>query len=144
MRFERGNQFAPVKVGQEIDVKIEAVGEKGDGVAKVNGFVIFVPGTQAGEECHVKVTRVLKRVGFGEKVGPATGSTESDQTEESSEEPQEEEPEQQDSEDFGEESSDEESPDDSEENSDEPKEESENSDEPEDDSEESSDEEKKD
>ncbi|MBI2129647.1 TRAM domain-containing protein, partial [Candidatus Woesearchaeota archaeon] len=36
--------FAPVKVGDELDVKIEAVGEKGDGIAKKNGFVLFVPG----------------------------------------------------------------------------------------------------
>ena len=39
---DRGG-FVPVNVGDEIDVKIEAVGEKGDGVAKVKGFVLFVP-----------------------------------------------------------------------------------------------------
>ncbi|MFH0868366.1 MAG: TRAM domain-containing protein, partial [Candidatus Woesearchaeota archaeon] len=38
-----GQSFAPVKVGDEIDVKIEAVGEKGDGIAKKDGFVLFVP-----------------------------------------------------------------------------------------------------
>lgn len=77
--------FAPVKVGDEIDVKIEAVGEKGDGVAKVKGFVLFVPGTQAGQEVKVRVTRVLKKVGFAEVVGSSTGSTE-----QASEEPAEE------------------------------------------------------
>lgn len=68
--------FAPVKVGDEIDVKIEAVGEKGDGVAKVKGFVLFVPGTQAGQEVKVRVTRVLKKVGFAEVVGSSPASTE--------------------------------------------------------------------
>ena len=29
---------APVNVGDELDVKIEAVGEKGDGIAKKEGF----------------------------------------------------------------------------------------------------------
>ena len=76
--------FAPVKVGDEIDVKIEAVGEKGDGVAKVKGFVLFVPDTQAGQEVKVRVTRVLKKVGFAEVVGSSTGSTEQ-ATEESAE-----------------------------------------------------------
>ena len=38
-----GRSFAPVNVGDEIELKIEAVGEKGDGIAKVKGFVIFVP-----------------------------------------------------------------------------------------------------
>ncbi|PIN78502.1 deoxyribonuclease, partial [Candidatus Woesearchaeota archaeon CG10_big_fil_rev_8_21_14_0_10_34_8] len=43
MRDFQGNT-APVQVGEELDVTIEAVGEKGDGVAKKNGFVLFVPG----------------------------------------------------------------------------------------------------
>ena len=38
--------FAPVRVGEEVDVKIEAVGEKGDGIARVKGFVLFVPGVK--------------------------------------------------------------------------------------------------
>ncbi len=63
--------FAPVKVGDEVNVKIEAVGEKGDGVAKVKGFVIFVPNTREGDEVKIKVTRVLRKVGFGEVLGKA-------------------------------------------------------------------------
>lgn len=98
--------FAPVKVGDEIDVKVESVGEKGDGVAKVKGFVLFVPNTKQGDEVHVKITRVLKKVGFAEVLSEATGtsSTSEDSSGESSkaEEPSEELPE--DSEDFGEES----------------------------------------
>lgn len=100
--------FAPVNVGDELDVKIEAVGEKGDGVAKVKGFVLFVPGTKEGQEVHVRVTRVLKKVGFAEVVGagaakpaeePSEGSTE-EASEESTEEASNEEP-SEDSEDFG-------------------------------------------
>ena len=41
MRYERSGRrdfesrnFAPVKVGDELDVKIDAVGGKGDGIAK--------------------------------------------------------------------------------------------------------------
>ena len=41
--------FAPVRVGDVVDLTIEAVGEKGDGVAKVKGFVIFVPKAKQGE-----------------------------------------------------------------------------------------------
>ncbi len=102
--------MAPVKVGDEIDVKIEAVGEKGDGIAKKDGFVIFVPNTKEGDEVKVKVTRVLRRVGFGEVVGE--GSEPAESAEESSEEedaPAEEDDqeskssEDKDSEDFGEE-----------------------------------------
>ncbi|HLC56532.1 MAG TPA: TRAM domain-containing protein [Candidatus Nanoarchaeia archaeon] len=65
--------FAPVNVGQEIDVKIEAVGEKGDGIAKIKGFVIFVPNVKAGDEVKIKITKVLRKVGFGEVVGASSG-----------------------------------------------------------------------
>ncbi len=87
---------APVKVGDEIDVKIEAVGEKGDGIAKKDGFVIFVPNTKEGDEVTVKVTRVLRRVGFGEVVGEGSVSEEEAPAEEAASE-------EEDTEDFGEE-----------------------------------------
>ncbi len=117
----RGFRKPPVNVGDEIDVKIEAVGEKGDGLAKVNGFILFVPGVKEGDEVRVKVTRVLKKVGFAEVVGRSSGSEQSEEAsseegssesvEEVSEEPDSqeesdgaEEPEEaEDSEDFGEE-----------------------------------------
>jgi len=63
----------PVNVGDELDVKIEAVGEKGDGVAKKNGFVLFVPSVKEGDEVRIKVTRVLRKVGFAEVLGKAEG-----------------------------------------------------------------------
>jgi len=89
---------APVKVGDEISVKIEAVGEKGDGIAKKDGFVIFVPNAKTGEQVTIKVTRVLRRVGFGEIVGASSAPAE-EQSEAGSQETEET---QEDSEDFGE------------------------------------------
>src|SRR3989338_5556740 len=65
--FEQ-RSFAPVKEGEELDVVIEAVGEKGDGICKRNGFVLFVPNTNEGDEVTIKVTKVLKKVGFAEVV----------------------------------------------------------------------------
>ncbi|MBS3112564.1 TRAM domain-containing protein [Candidatus Woesearchaeota archaeon] len=59
---------APVKVGDELDVKIEAVGEKGDGLARVGGFILFVSGVKEGDELRVRVTKVLQKVGFAEVV----------------------------------------------------------------------------
>ena len=80
-----GGPTPPVKVGEEIDVTIEAVGEKGDGIAKKNGFVIFVPGVKAGQQVKIKVTRVLRKVGFGEVVGGA-GASSSDEGSDSGDE----------------------------------------------------------
>lgn len=62
------NNDAPVEIGEELDVKIEAVGEKGDGLAKKDGFVLFVPGTKQGDEVKIRVTKVLRKVGFAEVV----------------------------------------------------------------------------
>lgn len=95
---------APVKVGDELDVKIEAVGEKGDGIAKKNGFVIFVPNTKKDDEVRIKVTRVLRKVGFGEVVGEGSSQEPEAEEEAPAEEdtPESEEPEAEDSEDFGE------------------------------------------
>ena len=77
--------YAPVKVGDELDVKIEAVGEKGDGIAKKDGFVLFVPGAKQGDNVRIKVTRVLAKVGFAEVVGQSE-KAESEESQESNEE----------------------------------------------------------
>ena len=97
-----GRMEVPVKEGDELDVEIEAMGEKGDGIAKKDGFVLFVPGTSTGEHVHIRVTRVLKRVGFAEVVrgGSAPKQAEKEQQDEEEDQSAEEEP--SDSEDFGE------------------------------------------
>jgi predicted RNA-binding protein with TRAM domain len=80
---------APVKEGQEVDVKIEALGEKGDGIAKVDGFVLFIPNTKVGDEVRVKITRVLRKVGFAEVVGQASGPVKTSEKPEKAEEKEE-------------------------------------------------------
>ena len=60
---------APVREGEEVDVLIESVGEKGDGIAKIKGFVIFVPNTKANENVRIRIKKVLNKVGFGEVIG---------------------------------------------------------------------------
>jgi predicted RNA-binding protein with TRAM domain len=64
-RFESGGP-KPVKVGDVVDVTIEAVAAKGDGIAKVEGFVIFVRGAQQGQTVKVKITDVKNRFATGE------------------------------------------------------------------------------
>ncbi len=90
-KFSGGDRsfFAPVKVGEEVEVKIEAVGEKGDGIAKIKGFVIFVPNAKEGETVKVRITKVLRKVGFGEIVGSG-GSKSSESSDEATEESKDE------------------------------------------------------
>jgi predicted RNA-binding protein with TRAM domain len=96
-RFEGGggsvgggaDRVAPVKVGAEIDVRIEGVGEKGDGIAKVQGFVLFIPGVRAGDEVRIRVTRVLAKVGFAEVLSKKERSEDEESTEELGEDEEE-------------------------------------------------------
>ncbi len=105
-----GGYRRPVNVGDELDVKIESVGAKGDGVAKEKGFVLFVPGAKEGDEVRIKVSKVMRNMGFAEVVGQAQGPVSQDsqdapaqESEEAAEEPAAD---AQDSESFGEDSED--------------------------------------
>ncbi len=69
-----GDKVAPVKVGEEVDVTIEAVGAKGDGIAKKEGFVIFVPNTSTGDNVRIRITKVLSNVAFAEVAGKGGSS----------------------------------------------------------------------
>jgi len=64
----------PVKVGDTVDVTIEAVASKGDGIAKKDGFVIFVAGAKQGETVRVKITDVKARFAIGEMQGAASAA----------------------------------------------------------------------
>lgn len=66
--FREFERKPPVKVGDVRTVKIGAMGSSGDGIAKINGFVIFVPGVQVNDEVTVKITKVLRKYGFAEVV----------------------------------------------------------------------------
>jgi len=67
-RSGRGRTFKPVKVGEEYDVRILAVGSQGDGIAKIKGLVIFVPDTNVGDQVRIRITRVGRRFAVAEKV----------------------------------------------------------------------------
>jgi predicted RNA-binding protein with TRAM domain len=97
-----GERSPPVKEGDEFDVRVEAVGAKGDGIARKDGFVLFVPGTKAGDEVRIKVTRVLPKAGFAEKIGDAEKKAAPQRAEKPAEPEFDPQPEL-DSEDFGEE-----------------------------------------
>jgi predicted RNA-binding protein with TRAM domain len=66
----KSNYFLPkpVKVGDEVDVSVEAVASKGDGIAKKDGFVIFIKGAKQGDQIKVKITDVKARFAIGEIV----------------------------------------------------------------------------
>ena len=56
----------PIKAGEEYEVKIEAIGDKGDGIAKIQGFVVFIPKVEMDEHYKVRIKRVVKKCAFAE------------------------------------------------------------------------------
>ena len=69
----------PVETGKEYDVQISEISRQGDGIARVQGFVIFVKGGKVGQKAKVRITNVGARFATAEVVSEgqqqAAGST---------------------------------------------------------------------
>ena len=59
---------APVAEGEEFDAVVDDVGSEGDGVVKLDGYALFVPGTETGDAVRIRVTDVKPNFGFGEVI----------------------------------------------------------------------------
>ncbi len=66
--FREESRSVPVEEGEVYDVTIQDIARQGDGIARIEGFVIFVPGTKVGEEVRIKVERVLPKFAFASVV----------------------------------------------------------------------------
>jgi 23S rRNA (uridine2552-2'-O)-methyltransferase len=64
----KGRLTAPVAAGDRLEVDVVDEGDEGDGIAKVDGYTLFVAGADAGETVEVRVTDVKPRFGFAELV----------------------------------------------------------------------------
>ena len=62
----------PVETGKEYDVSITEISRKGDGIARIEGFVIFVKGGQVGQNTKVKITQVGGRFATADVIGEGT------------------------------------------------------------------------
>jgi len=64
---EYQEKVAPVKVGESYDVSIDDIAKEGDGIARVEGFVIFVPQTKVGDKVRITVNKVMRKFAIAEK-----------------------------------------------------------------------------
>ncbi|MDR5673377.1 SAM-dependent methyltransferase [Halalkaliarchaeum sp. AArc-GB] len=64
----KGRITAPVEAGDRLTVEIVDLGREGDGIARVEGYTLFVPGTEEGETVEVVVDDVKPRFGFAKRV----------------------------------------------------------------------------
>ncbi|VVB70407.1 TRAM domain protein [uncultured archaeon] len=54
--------------GQQLELEIIDKSVRGDGIAKVNGFVVFVKGAEKGSKVNVKIVSVKPRFALAEIV----------------------------------------------------------------------------
>ena len=75
--FRRNDNFGPkpVETGKEYDVQITEVSRKGDGIARIQGFVIFVKNGKVGQNAKIRVVQVGNRFATAEIVDGATSSS---------------------------------------------------------------------
>ncbi|WP_309491991.1 TRAM domain-containing protein [Candidatus Hecatella orcuttiae] len=52
---------APVEAGKEYEVTITETSRRGDGVARIQGFIIFVASAKRGEQVKIRITDVKSR-----------------------------------------------------------------------------------
>jgi len=57
-----------VEEGKIYEAKIEDMGREGDGLARIENFVVFVPGTKVGDTVKIRITKVLRRMALAEVV----------------------------------------------------------------------------
>jgi len=51
----------PVEIGKEYEVDIQETSRRGEGIARIQGLVVFIPNTRPGEHVKVRVTRISRR-----------------------------------------------------------------------------------
>ena len=61
-------QASPVKENQELEVIIDDIGSRGDGIAKIQSFLIFVPKSKIGERVKVRILSVGGKFAVAEKI----------------------------------------------------------------------------
>ena len=59
----------PVDVGETREVEIDSIGDKGDGIARIDqGYVVIVPETEVGDRATVRIENAQENVAFAEIV----------------------------------------------------------------------------
>ena len=63
-----GSSPKPVEMGKEYEVEITEISNRGDGIARVQGFVIFVEGGKVGQNVKIRITSIGERFAKAEVV----------------------------------------------------------------------------
>ena len=75
--YRRNDSYGPkpVESGKEYDVQITEISRKGDGIARIQCFVIFVKNGKVGQNAKIRVVQVGNRFATAEIVDGTSAAT---------------------------------------------------------------------
>jgi predicted RNA-binding protein with TRAM domain len=62
--FRDERTYVPIGEDETYNVTIQDIARLGDGIARIEGFLDFVPGTEIGDEIQIKLEKVLPNFAF--------------------------------------------------------------------------------
>jgi len=62
------NGDPPIENDETYDVEIEKLGWDGDGIARISGYVVFVPGTEVGDRVKIRINNLKSNFAFADVV----------------------------------------------------------------------------
>lgn len=57
----KGSKRCPVELGEELEVDVTELSPKNEGIAKVQGYVVYVPNAKPGDHVKIKITRIINK-----------------------------------------------------------------------------------
>jgi predicted RNA-binding protein with TRAM domain len=69
-RGREGDRFPPkpVEIGKEYEVDVQETSRRGEGIARIQGLVTFIPNTKPGDHVKIKIIRISRRFAEAEVV----------------------------------------------------------------------------
>jgi len=64
----KGFKRCPVELGEELEVEIAELSPKGEGIARSQGFVVYVADAKPGDRVKIKITRITEKAANGQVV----------------------------------------------------------------------------
>jgi len=58
----------PVEVGKEYEVDVQETSRRGEGIARIQGLVTFIPNAKQGDHVKIRITRISRRFAEAELV----------------------------------------------------------------------------
>lgn len=59
---------ASIEEGKELEVSIDSISKKGDGIAHVGKYILYVTGVKIGAKVKVRITKISGSVAFTQKI----------------------------------------------------------------------------